>query len=1019
MCGGRLKSHSLTHARFNQVTLPASVTLTGPCFCLSAACPGTVTVPADAGQCVASGVSLGTPTLSDTCVGSTSRSATNDAAALLPVGATTVIWTASNDIGVTTTCAQLVNVVDDQPPTISCPAAVNGVTCTPVVLGSPTVADNCAGIAISNNAPTSYPIGVTSVTWTATDANGNTASCVQSVTLVGATDTQNPTVTCPSNATISISTNGGVCFASSPFALGSPTSSDNCGVVSTTNNAPATLPYGTTPVVWTVRDAAGNTAQCTQAVTVAYPTAIGANPTSISISYELLVTLALPASDDFLNGPFTMPFAFSFFGVAKNQYYVSSNGFVSFTNFGNGCCNGGIIPITDGINDLIAACWTDLAPHRGGTYTHAVLGVAPNRRLVVMWNNVPHYNSGVLQSCEVKIFETGDVEVHLVSVSVPASYTTTYGVENLAGNSGSGVRLLGGQTVSNVAVSYQFSGGAAAPPSVSVPSSLNVATCGGTTSLVATASGGIAPLAYSLYGSLFQSGASFTVGAGTYTVTVRDANGCIATSAPSVVSESGAVTATAAAATTTLLCAGDTTSVVVTASGGSAPYEYSLDGSTFQSSPTLTNVGAGVYGAITARSQSTPLCFSVVSPSIIITQPVASASVASTALSCFGDTTSITISVSGGIGPFLYSTGGGFTELSSQTIGAGTYSAISVRDTGAPTCGDIVAPTTIVVTAPASPIGVALSAGTIAACGGSTTLTATTNGGVVAPVAYSFNGGATQASNTRVVGAGTYSVAIRDANGCTATTAPLTVTQPTALTATASLTDGRCGGGAASVVVSASGGGGGPFEYSLDGTTFQDSETFVGVPLGTYTLVTARVKATPTCLSVVRPIVVVAPAVAVSVSSASVVCAGDTVATLAATATGGVTPFEFVWSTGEAGASITASVGGNYAVTASDRIGCTATASFVAADVEAPAIVCPANIGIANDANVCGAVATFAATGADNCPGATTALAGVASGSLFPIGTTTNSFTVTDTSGLMASCSFSVTVSDVQVRLVF
>lgn len=85
-------------------------------------------------------------------------------------------------------------------------------------------------------------------------------------------------------------------------------------------------------------------------------------------------------------------------------------------------------------------------------------------------------------------------------------------------------------------------------------------------------------------------------------------------------------------------------------------------------------------------------------------------------------------------------------------------------------------------------------------------------------------------------------------------------------------------------------------------------------------------------------------------------------------------------------------------------------------DTEAPAISCPGNITKNNDPGTCGAVVTYATpVGSDNCPGATTAqTAGLPSGSTFPVGTTTNTFEVTDTSGNKTSCSFTVTVNDVE-----
>ena len=95
----------------------------------------------------------------------------------------------------------------------------------------------------------------------------------------------------------------------------------------------------------------------------------------------------------------------------------------------------------------------------------------------------------------------------------------------------------------------------------------------------------------------------------------------------------------------------------------------------------------------------------------------------------------------------------------------------------------------------------------------------------------------------------------------------------------------------------------------------------------------------------------------------------------------------------------------------------TATCSFTVTvtDAELPVITCPSDITQDTDANSCDAVVNFTApTGTDNCPGATTVLGagGLASGSTFPLGATTNTYTVTDASGNEASCTFTVTIED-------
>ena len=99
---------------------------------------------------------------------------------------------------------------------------------------------------------------------------------------------------------------------------------------------------------------------------------------------------------------------------------------------------------------------------------------------------------------------------------------------------------------------------------------------------------------------------------------------------------------------------------------------------------------------------------------------------------------------------------------------------------------------------------------------------------------------------------------------------------------------------------------------------------------------------------------------------------------------------------------------------------CTNTATCVqiitVLDTIDPVITCPVNITVNNDAGVCEAVVNYTAPSvSDNCGGVTASqTAGLASGSSFPVGTTTNTFEVTDACGNTASCSFDVTVNDTE-----
>jgi gliding motility-associated-like protein len=275
-------------------------------------CPSNVTAVADANSCVATGIVLGAPTTTDNCTGTT---VTNNAPSSFPIGVTTVTWTAKDVSGNTQTCTQTVTVSDTQKPTITCPSNVttvadaNSCVATGIVLGAPTTTDNCTGtITVTNNAPSSFPIGITTVTWTAKDVSGNIQTCTQSVTV---SDTQKPTITCPSNVTAVADANS--CVATG-IVLGTPTTTDNCtGTITVTNNASSSFPIGVTTVTWTAKDVSGNTQTCTQTVTVSdtqKPTIIcPSNVTAVADANSCVATgviLGTPTTTDNCTGTITV-----------------------------------------------------------------------------------------------------------------------------------------------------------------------------------------------------------------------------------------------------------------------------------------------------------------------------------------------------------------------------------------------------------------------------------------------------------------------------------------------------------------------------------------------------------------------------------------------------------------------------------------------------------------------------------------------------------------------------------------
>lgn len=99
-------------------------------------------------------------------------------------------------------------------------------------------------------------------------------------------------------------------------------------------------------------------------------------------------------------------------------------------------------------------------------------------------------------------------------------------------------------------------------------------------------------------------------------------------------------------------------------------------------------------------------------------------------------------------------------------------------------------------------------------------------------------------------------------------------------------------------------------------------------------------------------------------------------------------------------------------VTATDGAGnqdvCTFTVTVN--DVEDPVAICPGNITVPNDPGETGAIVDFSIDATDNCPGVTV-VSDIASGSFFPLGTTTVTVTATDNAGNQDFCTFDVTVN--------
>lgn len=267
--------------------------------------PPNITVNTDPGVCTAA-VNAGVATATDDADGTTVAGARADALTLdaaYPRGATSVTWTATDAEGLTATASQSVTVSDKQSPAVTAPADISartdrGSSMATVAVGEATALDNCGTASLSgarsDGVPLSagYPVGVTTITWTAADTAGNVGSAVQTVTVAG---NAAPVLTVPS--AISVNTDPGVCAAQ--VNPGTATATDDVegtvvsGARSDNLSLTSAFPKGVTTIMWTARDADGFTASASQTVTVSdkeKPSVI--SPANISVANDAGMTSA-------------------------------------------------------------------------------------------------------------------------------------------------------------------------------------------------------------------------------------------------------------------------------------------------------------------------------------------------------------------------------------------------------------------------------------------------------------------------------------------------------------------------------------------------------------------------------------------------------------------------------------------------------------------------------------------------------------------------------------------------------
>ncbi len=478
-------------------------------------------------------------------------------------------------------------------------------------------------------------------------------------------------------------------------------------------------------------------------------------------------------------------------------------------------------------------------------------------------------------------------------------------------------------------------------------SQTNVSINGGNDgSVTVSGTGGTPPYLYSLDGGPYQPSGTFgTLSAGSYIVTVQDNNLCTFDVNILITQPVPPLTATITLLTD-IICYGTSTgAVTVEASQGVAPYEYSLDGGSYQGSGTFTALAAGAH-TVTVRDAA----LSSIIVSVIINQPAIAfaATTVVTNVACFGEATgSVVLTVTGGTAPFTFLWNNGAITGDLSGLSAGNYSVVITDANGCTTN------TSLDVTEPASALGGTAVVTSTPCSGGATGAVDLTVSGGTAPYSFSWSNGDTSEDLINVA-AGSYTVTITDANGCTTTTDVLVA----GLIGTISVKNISCNGltdGSIDVTVT---GGATPYSFLWDNGAV--SEDLSGLTAGDYSVTITDAGGCNISLSgtITEP-----PVLNVTVTVDDIICSGTATGSAHLTVTGGTGPYTYLWTNGQTSRDLTDVVAGDYSVTITDASGCTSVAM---ATITQPAVALTASVSSQSEISCYGAadgLVTFTASG--------------------------------------------------------
>ncbi|MBI2966413.1 MAG: gliding motility-associated C-terminal domain-containing protein [Bacteroidetes bacterium] len=844
-------------------------------------------------------------------------------------------------------CTVTANIVVNQPAVLTATSSVNNVTCNGLCNGSATVTPS------GGTSPYNY-------LW----SGGGTASvksglCAGNHT-VTVTDNKGCTVTALTNVTqpvvLTVTATGGTatCFGS-------------CNGTATASPAGGTIPY---LYVWSNGGQTGATATgyCAGNYTVTVTDSKSCTATAnVTVNQPLAVTVSVTTVNSNCsqsNGSATanagngvIPYTYLWDVSAGSQTTSTATGLMSgnynvTVTDANGCSATATASVADNTGPVVTILSSsDISCFGGFTGTATVLVTDGQPPYTYLWSpsgqttsnatGLPAGNHSVLvtdvNGCNSSV-NVSLTQPTVLSVSITSNNITCNGLCNgSATASGSGGVLPYAYSWSNGSTNSSVTGlctgtftvtitdnngcSATANTNITQPVILSVSvsgtnvTCNGSCNGNANAnpSGGTSPYTY-----LWSNGSTGTITtglcAGAYTVTISDSKGCSVTGTVNVTQPSAL--SASISSQNDVTCNGQCNGFAqVSVSQGTSPYSYSW--SNGQTNPLATGLCTGTF-TVTATDANS--C--TATTQVIITQPAAiSISLSATNVSCYGNSDgSTSVTASGGTAPYQYQ----WNDLNLQTtssatgLDAGTFN-LSVTDSkGCSVTGSI---------SVTEPLEITLSFSTNGSncnqADGSATVTVSSGSNPPFSYLWSANAASQTTNTASSLSAGSYTVTVTDAVGCTSAGTVTVSDLGSPSLSILSQGDASCNGscdGFASVLVT---GGTPPYSYTWNSIPAQTTATATGLCAGNYI---CNVVDPNNCnanigVAIGQPSLLNLTIVSPSNASCFGLCDGQSTAL----ASGGTSPYSYLWNDPFSQATQTATglCPGNYSVAAVDDNGCT------------------------------------------------------------------------------------------------